>query len=138
MSNKFSTTHILISLFIAVIVIGLGLLISRQVFNYSGLAFDVLTYVLSVVALILAVLSVINTLRQGRKINQMVRDVHSAVGELKQVTASNDKIEKEISEEYRMNKVITEVLSEYGFGESKRVRRSIAKKVSRRLNKDVK
>lgn len=138
MATKLSTTHVLVSCFVVVIFIGLGLLISRQVFNYSGLAFDVLTYILSVVALVLAVLSIINTLRQGRKINQMVRDVHNAVGELKQVAESNDKIEKEISEEYRMNKVITDVLSEYGYGESKRVRHAIARKVSRRMKKQSK
>lgn len=138
MATKLSTTHALVICFVIVIFIGLGLLISRQVFNYSGLAFDVLTYILSVVALVLAVLSIINTLRQGRKINQMVRDVHNAVGELKQVAESNDKIEKEISEEYRMNKVITDVLSEYGFGESRRVRHAIARKVSRRMKKDLK
>lgn len=138
MATKLNTTHILVSCFVIVVFIGLGLLISRQVFNYSGLAFDVLTYILSVVALVLAVLSIINTLRQGRKINQMVRDVHNAVGELKQVAESNDKIEKEISEEYRMNKVITDVLSEYGYGESKRVRHAIARKVSRRMKKQSK
>lgn len=138
MANKFHTTNALIITFIIVIVVGLALLVSRQIFNYSGLAFDVLTYVLSVVALVLAVLSVINSLRQGRKINRMVRDVHAAAAELRAVAISNEKIEKEISEEYQMNKVITEVLSQYGYGESKHVRRAIARKLSKRLKKEVK
>lgn len=138
MASKLNSPNTIIIAFIAVVIVGIALLISRQVFDYSGLAFDVLTYILSVVALVLAVLSIINSMRQGRKINRMVRDVHSAVAELKEVSDSNEKIEKEISEEYRMNKVITDVLSEYGFGESKRVRRAIARKVSIRMKKAAK
>ncbi len=132
---KFSRTNSLIIAFAVVVLIGVILLISRQVFDYSGIAFDVLTYVLSIVALVLAVLSVLNSVRQGRMINRMVRDVHAAVAELREVSVSNDKIEREINEEYHMNKVITDVLSEYGIGDSKKVRHSIARKVTRRMKK---
>lgn len=128
-------TRILIIVLAIVVLVGVGLLITRQVFEYGGLAFDVLTYVLSIVALVLAIVSVTNSLRQNRVIRQMVRDVHAAVVELRDVAASNDKIEREISEEYHMNKVITDVLSEYGIGEDEHVRRTIAKRVSRRLKK---
>ena len=138
MIKTLSKTNTLIVAFAVVVLVGIVLLISRQVFDYSGLAFDVLTYVLSIVALVLAVLSVLNTVRQGRKINQMVRDVHAAVTELKEVSVSNDKIEREVNEEYHMNKVITDVLSEYGIGDSKKVRHSIARKVTRRMKKTTK
>lgn len=128
-------TRTLIVVLAITVLVGLGLLISRQVFEYGGLAFDVLTYVLSIAALVLAIVSVTNSIRQNRVMRRMVRDVHAAVLELQEVAASNDKIEREISEEYHMNKVITDVLSEYGIGEDEHVRRTIAKQVSHRLKK---
>jgi len=118
-----------------VILLGLILIISRQFFPYSSLVFDVLTYALSILALVLAVLSVVNSIRQNRAMGRMVHDVHAAIAELKEITLSNEKIERELSDEYRMNKVITDVLSEYGIGDNERVRKSIAKRVSRRLKK---
>jgi hypothetical protein len=135
MIKTLNRTNSLIIAFAVVVLTGIILLVSRQAFGYSGIAFDVLTYVLSVVALVLAVLSVLNSVRQGRMIRRMVRDVHAAVSELREVSLSNDKIEREINEEYHMNKVITDVLSEYGIGDNGKVRRSIARKVSHRMKK---
>lgn len=128
-------TNLIITAFVIVVLAGLVLLISKQTFGFGGIVFDIFTYVLSVVALILAVLSVLLNMRQGRMINRMVRDVHAAVSELKEVSTSNDKIEREINEEYHMNKVITDVLSEYGIGDDKKIRRAIARKVSHRMKK---
>jgi cell shape-determining protein MreC len=132
---KLDKTRLLIIALIAVVIVGMALLVSSRVFNFSGLAFDILTYVLSIVALVLAILSVVNTFRQNRTLNRMVRDVHEAIAELKEVSESNDKIEREISEEYEMNKIITDVLSEYGIGENEHVRKAIAKRASRRMKK---
>lgn len=134
-TKKLNKTNILIITFGVVVLAGFALLITRQSSGFSGLAFEIFAYSLSIAALILAVLSVLNTIRQGRAINRMVRDVHAAVAELKEVSISNDKIEREISDEYRMNKVITDVLSEYGIGDDKKVRRSIARKVTRKMKK---
>jgi len=132
---KIDRARTLVILFIAVVLVGLALIISSQFFSYSGIAFQVLTYALSILALVLAVLSVVNSIRQNRAMNRMVHDVHAAIAELREVTASNEEIEKELKDEYRMNKVITDVLSEYGIGDSERVRKSIARRVSHRLNK---
>jgi hypothetical protein len=77
----------------------------------------------------------VNSIRQNRKLDRMVRDVHATIAELKEVSDSNTKIEHEIDEEYRMNKVITDVLAEYGIGDNEKVRRSIARRTSRRLKK---
>lgn len=132
---KLNNAKTLIFLLVAVILLGLALIISRQFFSYSGLVFDVLTYSLSILALVLAVLSVVNSIRQNRAMNRMVHDVHAAIAELKEITVSNEKIERELSDEYRMNKVITDVLSEYGVGNNERMRTSIAHRVSRRLKK---
>ena len=132
---KRDKTRILIIVLAIVVLAGLGLLISRQIFNYGGLAFDVLTYILSIAALVLAIVSVMNSVRQNRVMRLMVHDVHAAVLELQSVTKSNVKIEREIRDEYRMNKVITDVLSEYGIGDDEKVRRKIAKRVSHRLKK---
>ena len=132
---KIDRSKTLVILVIAVVLIGLALIISSEYFSYSGLAFQVLTYALSILALVLAVLSVVNSIRQNRAMNRMVRDVHAAIAELKEVTASNEEIEKELKDEYRMNKIITDVFSEYGIGDNEHVRKSIAKRVSRRLKK---
>ena len=132
---KIQHTKTLIVLLIAVILLGLVLIISRQFFSYSSVVFDVLTYALSILALVLAVLSVVNSIRQNRAMSRMVHDVHAAIAELKEITISNEKIERELRDEYRMNKVITDVLSEYGIGDNERIRSTIAKRVSRRLKK---
>jgi len=132
---KLDKTKALIGALFVVVLIGLILLVGRQVFSYSGLAFDVLTYVLSIVALALAVLSVVNSLRQNRILGRMVREVHSSIAELKEVAESTDEMEREMREEFRMNKVITDVLSEYGIGDDPKVRHAIAKRVTHRLKK---
>lgn len=131
----YKKTNLIITAFIVVVLAGIGLLVGRQIFGVSGIVFDIFTYVLSVVALILAVLSVLLNMRQGRIMNRMVRDVHTAVNELREVSMSNDKIEHEIDEEYHMNKVITDVLSEYGIGDNTKMRRAIARKVGKRMKK---
>lgn len=128
-------TRTLVIILTIVVLLGIALLVSRHAFGYSGFAFDLLTYVLSIVALVLAILSVVNSIRQNHKLDRMVRDVHATIAELKEVSDSNTKIEHEIDEEYRMNKVITDVLAEYGIGDNEKVRRSIARRTSRRLKK---
>ncbi len=132
---KLDKTKILIGALFAVVLVGLILLVGRQVFSFSGLAFDVLTYVLSIVALALAVLSVANSIRQNRILGKMVHEVHTSIAELKEVAESTDEMEREMREEYRMNKVITDVLSEYGIGDDPKVRHAIAKRVTHRLKK---
>ena len=128
-------TRVLIGALSAVVLVGIILIVSQRVFNYSGLAFDLLTYILSIVALALAVLSVTNSIRQNRILRKMVHEVHTSIAELKEVAESTDEIEHEIREEYRMNKVITDVLSEYGIGDDPKVRHAIARHVTRRLKK---
>ena len=128
-------TSTLVIVLAVIVIVGIALLLSRQAFGYSGLAFDILTYALSIVALVLAILSVVNSIRQNRKLDRMVRDVHATIMELKEVSDSNSKIEHEIDKEYHMNKVITDVLAQYGIGDNEKVRRSIARRASRRLKK---
>lgn len=118
---------------ILVIIVGFALLISRHFFQLSGIIFEVFTYALSVIALILAIISVANSVRQARIMNRMVREIHAAITELKEVTNSNEQIEAQLREEYHMNKVITDVLSEHGIGDTKKTRALIARKVTRRL-----
>lgn len=132
---KADKTRLLIIILLVIVVVGIALIMSRPVFNYSALVFDLLTYVVSIVALALAILSVLNSMRQNRILKKMVRDVHGSIAELQEVAQSTDAIEREIREEYHMNKVITDVLSEYGIGDTSRVRRSIARRVARRLKK---
>lgn len=134
-TKKTDKNRLFVIAFAAVVLAGLALLFTRQVFQYGGLAFDILTYAVSIIALILAVLSVVNGLQQRRIINRMVRDVHAAVFELRDLVKTSDKIEKEIDAEYHMNKVITDVLAEHGIGDDEKARRTIARKVSRRMKK---
>lgn len=128
-------TRLLIIILLTIVIVGVALIMSRPIFNYSALAFDVLTYIVSIVALALAVLSVLNSLRQNRILSKMVHDVHASIAELQGVAQSTDEIEREIREEYHMNKVITDVLSEYGIGDTPKIRHSIARHVARRLKK---
>lgn len=139
MTKRLSKTKLLFIALSGVVLAGLALLVSSQVFSFGGFAFEVVAYALSVIALILAILSVLNSIRQNRIMNRMVRDVHAAVLGLKEVASSNaaieEMIETEIEEENRMNKAITDVLAEHGVGSTDKVRALIARKVSHRLNK---
>jgi hypothetical protein len=142
MTKRLSKTSLLLLSLSGVVLIGFALLVSSQVFSFAGFAFEIVAYGLSVIALVLAILSVLNSIRQNRIMNRMVRDVHAAVLGLKEVADSNvaieEMIEEEIEEENRMNKAITEVLAEHGVGASEKVRKLIAKKVSHRLKKKPK
>lgn len=127
-SNK---TRILIVALSAVVIIGLVLLLSRQVFDFGGLAFEILTYILSAVALLLAVLSVANGIRQGRIMRSIVKDVHA---ELRQMSDLNMKIEQGIREDQEVNKVVTEILAKYGLEADAHIH----KKITRRTHKHIK
>ena len=129
--TKSDKARLLIITLAVVVVIGLALLLSRQVFDFGGLAFEILTYVLSVVALVLAVLSVVNGIRQGRVMKSIVKDVHA---ELRQMASLNDKIEQGIREDQEVNRVVTEILSKYGFDQDVRIH----KKITRRTHKHIK
>jgi hypothetical protein len=139
MTKKLSRARVLFIALAGVIIVGLALLISSQVFSFGGFAFEIVAYGLSVIALGLAIFSVVNSIRQNRIMNRMVRDVHAAVLGLKEVESSNEAIEEmieqEIEEENRMNQAITDVLAEHGVGANEKVRALIARKVSHRLNK---
>lgn len=130
--NKANKTQVFVIILGIVVVLGLVLIFTRQYFNYSGFAFDILTYVLSIVALVLAVLSVVNGLRQGRVMKQIVHDVHI---ELKQMADLNVKIEQGIKEDREVNEVISKVLSKYGIDETDRVRSKIHHHTEKHIKK---
>ena len=115
-----------------VVLLGLGLLLSRQVFDFGGLAFEILTYALSVVALVLAVLSVVNGIRQGRVMRSIVYDVHI---ELKQIATLNAKIEQEIQEDHKMNAVVKDILSRYDIDETEKLHKTVARRTRKRIQK---
>ena len=120
---------------LTVVLVGLGLLLARQVLDVAGVAFDVMTYILSVAALALAVLSVINSIHQQRAMRRMVREVHAAVTELEEVADTNEAIERKVRDEHRVSTAIAEVLAEYGMGENEKVRKAIAHRVGKKLKK---
>ncbi len=135
---KSDRTWTLVIALVIVALFGLVLLVGQQYLGYSGLAFELLAYGLSIVALILAVLSVINGIRQGRVMKRIVHDVHKAVTDISEVADTNEKIRRKLSEDHHMNRIIAEVLGEYGLGEDQKTRQKIARRVSRRLKKSSK
>ena len=132
MKKTLNNTQLLIGGLAVVVVIGLGLLISRRVFDYGGLAFEILTYALSIVALLLAVLSVVNGLRQGRIMRSIVQDVHA---ELKQMASLNAKIEQDIHEDQEVKKAVANILARYGIDETEQIRKKVTKKTRKHIKK---
>lgn len=133
--RKESPTWLLAFAFLFVLVAGLALILGQQIYGYSGLAFEVFAYGLSIVALTLAALSAVSSWRQFRIMKKMVRDVHKAVAEIEDVSATNESIRRKLGEDYRMNQAIAEALAEHGVGENSDIREKIARKVARRLKK---
>ncbi len=130
--TKSDKTRLIIIALAVVVIVGLALLLSRQVFDFGGLAFEILTYALSVVALILAVLSVVNGIRQGRVMRSIVKDVHA---ELRQMATLNEKIEEDMREDQEMNRVVTSILSKYGLGTDERIHKKITRKTHKHIKK---
>lgn len=135
MAKKRWETKYLIYALSGVVLLGLGLLLARQVFDVAGVAFDVMTYILSVVALALAVLSVVNSVQQQRAMRRMVHDVHTALSEIEGVADTNQAIERKVRDEHRLSTAIAEVLAEYGMGENEKIRKKIARRVGKKLKK---
>ena len=135
MRARIQRSWVLIIALVVVALAGLVLLFGRQYLGYGGLAYELIAYGISVIALVLAVLSVLNSVRQGRIMRRMVRDVHHAVAELEDVSQTSAKIQRQLGKDYRMNQAIAEVLAEHGVGENEKVRQKIARKVARRLKK---
>lgn len=135
MAVKQNVTRNLVIAFAVVALIGLALIFARQSFEYSVIAYDVLIYTISIVALVLAVLSLVNSFRQARVMKRMVRDVHKAVEQLEDVSNANERIRRKLGEEYKVNQAIADVLAGYGLGDNEEMRTQIAKKVSRRIKK---
>ncbi len=124
--------QLLIIALIIVVTVGLVLLVSRYVYNYGGVAYEAFTYILSIVALVLAILSVVNGLRQGRAMKRIVRDVHE---ELRQVTNLSEKIEEGIKEDQQVNRAVASILAKYGVEDTPKIRRTVKHKTLKHIKK---
>ena len=98
---------------------------------------ELLAFGVSVSALALAALLGINNYNQTKMLRSIAKEMRTAIQELKDIDADNERIKRKISQDYELAKDIIEALDEAGIGHSESHRRDIAGKIEKKLRTDT-
>lgn len=98
-------------------------------------AFDLLAYIISFTALILATLQSITISRQMRITRNAAAKITEALHSLDDLVKADAKLSKVINHDARLDEKIIAALAEHGIGENEEQRTKIARSVRRAANK---
>lgn len=125
--------HIVLRITIVIAIIGsLILLITRKDAGPS-LAFDMLAYAISVMALVLTTLQSIAIARQVRLTRHSAAKVTEAVNTIEQLIAADKKLTKVIRQDSELDAEIVMALADYGIGKNAKEREKIARSVAKKI-----
>lgn len=92
-------------------VVGMALLIGQA--NPLDLAlFEFITFSFSLIAVTLAILGSISSLRQSRTMEKISREMRNTLIELKEIDRDNELIIKKIQKDYELSRATAETLAE--------------------------
>lgn len=125
--------HIVLRITIVVAIVGsLILLVTRKDAGPS-LAFDLLAYAISVMALVLTTLQSIAIARQVRLTRHSAAKVTEAVNKIEELVVADKKLTKIIRQDSELDAEIVLALADYGIGKNNTEREKIAKSVSKKI-----
>ena len=134
---RLTKTHIAvygaIGVILVVAVIGALLVIVHA--SNAGLAvFELITFSVGIAALLLAVLGSVSASYQMRMTRRIAKEIHTAIGELKDIDRTNEAIRRRLNQDYELAKDIAEGLQEAGmFGDDDAQRHEVASKIEHKV-----
>ena len=134
---RLTKTHIAvygaIGVILVVAVVGALLVIVHA--SNAGLAvFELITFSVGIAALLLAVLGSVSASYQLRMTRRIAKEIHTAIGELKDIDRTNEAIRRRLNQDYELAKDIAEGLQEAGmFGDDDAQRHEVASKIEHKV-----
>ena len=122
-----------IGVILVVAVVGALLVIVHA--SNAGLAvFELITFSVGIAALLLAVLGSVSASYQMRMTRRIAKEIHTAIGELKDIDRTNEAIRRRLNQDYELAKDIAEGLQEAGmFGDDDAQRHEVASKIEHKV-----
>ena len=122
-----------VGVILVVAVVGALLVIVHA--SNAGLAvFELITFSVGIAALLLAVLGSVSASYQMRMTRRIAKEIHTAIGELKDIDRTNEAIRRRLNQDYELAKDIAEGLQEAGmFGDDDAQRHEVASKIEHKV-----
>ena len=133
---RLTKTHIAvygaIGVILVVAVVGALLVIVHA--SNAGLAvFELITFSVGIAALLLAVLGSVSASYQMRMTRRIAKEIHTAIGELKDIDRTNEAIRRRLNQDYELAKYVAEALQEAGIIEDDDERHAVASTIEQKV-----
>ena len=125
--------QIVLRVTIVLAIVGSLILLVTRKDTGPSLAFDLLAYVISIMAVVLTTLQSIAIARQVRLTRHSAAQVTEAVNKLEELVVTDKKLTKIILKDSELDAQIVLALANYGVGKSAQEREKIAKFVSKKI-----
>ncbi len=125
--------QIVLRVTIVLAIVGSLILLVTRKDTGPSLAFDLLAYVISIMAVVLTTLQSIAIARQVRLTRHSAAKVTEAVNKLEELVVADKKLTKIILKDSELDAQIVLALADYGVGKSAQEREKIAKFVSKKI-----
>ena len=125
--------QIVLRVTIVLAIVGSLILLVTRKDTGPSLAFDLLAYVISIMAVVLTTLQSIAIARQVRLTRHSAAKVTEAVNKLEELVVADKKLSKIILKDSELDAQIVLALADYGVGKSAQEREKIAKFVSKKI-----
>jgi hypothetical protein len=125
--------QIVLRVTIVLAIVGSLILLVTRKDTGPSLAFDLLAYVISIMAVVLTTLQSIAIARQVRLTRHSAAKVTEAVNKLEELVVTDKKLTKIILKDSELDAQIVLALADYGVGKSAQEREKIAKFVSKKI-----
>lgn len=126
--------HIVLRVTFVIAIVGALILLVTRRDTGPSLAFDLLAYVVSIMAVVLTTLQSIAIARQVRLTRHSTAKVTEVVGKLEGLIAADRELARIVRQDSKIDAKIVEALAEYGIGDSVVEREKIAKAVSKKIS----
>ena len=121
-----------IGVILVVAVVGALLVIVHA--SNAGLAvFELITFSVGIAALLLAVLGSVSASYQMRMTRRIAKEIHTAIGELKDIDRTNEAIRRRLNQDYELAKDVAEALQEAGIIEDDDERHAVASTIEQKV-----
>lgn len=125
---------ILFDVFIVLSLIGMIFLINRAINTEGPLVLEFILYLVSSVAIFLAILGAINNIKLARYSERILKEIRTSVREIEELNSSNEYIKRKLHRDYKLSQDIAEALEEAGIVDQSE-KDDITKKIKRNMRK---
>lgn len=124
--------YVAVAVILIAAIVGASLVVVHA--NSAGLAlFELITFSVGIAALLLAVLGSVSASYQMRMTRRIAKEIHTAIGELKDIDRTNEAIRRRLNQDYELAKDVAEALQEAGIIEDDDERHAVASTIEQKV-----